>query len=66
MELCLIIPRKPKLESTMGPWANPFISGQCYKKFMIHMSLQVCFRASEKMLELSPYKQTRVLIKLDH
>ena len=27
---------------------------------MIHMSLQVCFRASGRMLELSPDKQTRV------
>ena len=50
----------------MGPRANPFVSGQCYEQFMIHMSLQVCFRASGRMLELSPYKHTRVLIKLDH
>ena len=49
----------------MGPQANPFVSGQCYEQFMIHMSLQVCFRASRRMLELNSDKQTRVLIKFD-
>ena len=69
MELCLInsiIPWEPKLERTMGLRANPFVNGQCYEQFMIHMSLQVCFRASGRMLELSSDKKTRVLIKLDH
>ena len=50
----------------MGPQANPFVSGQFYEQFMIHMSLQICFRASERMLEQSLDKQTIVLIKLDH
>ena len=50
----------------MGPRANPLVSGQCYEQFMIHMSIQVCFKTSERMLELNPGKQTRVLIKLDH